>query len=51
MNDDYRLTIIGLKDKAGKLIDGDKNGVAGGAVTAYIRKGITSAALRRSVKI
>lgn len=49
-NDDYRLTITGLTEKkTGKLIDGDKNGTNGGAVTAYIRKGITSASIRRSI--
>jgi hypothetical protein len=50
-NDDYRLTITGLRDKAGKLIDGDKNGTVGGTVTAYVRKGITSASIRRSINL
>ncbi len=49
-NDDYRLTITGLTEKkTGKLIDGDKNGTNGGTVTAYVRRGITSASIRRSI--
>lgn len=40
VNDDYRLTVTALKDKSGKLVDGDKNGTEGGTITAYIRKGV-----------